>query len=152
MFWVTSRVASQAYLRYNEAIVDINKAQDELEEYFIGEVKRVAEIAEKIYLADGKKATVSYLTYTSNQFADKTFKRYQELETFLLIKYIDGNTKREENGVFLRDEYGNVATPANPGYPQWYYDDIVAATGDLHAVPPDPAQARQCRRMRMKGI
>jgi len=35
MFWLSSRVSNFAYLRYKHMIVDINAAQDELEESYI---------------------------------------------------------------------------------------------------------------------
>jgi len=48
------------------------------------------------------------------------------------MQYIDGNVKKEKNGRFERDQYGRCPMPKQDGYPQWYYDGIVAATGDLH--------------------
>jgi len=154
MFWLTTRVANHAYLRYNEVIKDINIAQDELEDYFINEINTVIyPTANEINKADGSKATVTYLTSISNQFAEKAFKRYQTLETYLLVKYIDGNTKKvDKNGKFLRDEYNHVPMPDMFGYPQWYYDSIVQATGDLHKKHLEFEPPKVCKLAARKGF
>ena len=147
MFWVTARISNHAYLRYNEVIKDVNKVQNELVDYFIHEINSIiAPTAKSIISVDGSKAAATYLTYISNQFAEKAFKRFQQLENYLLVKYMDGYTKQvDENGKFLRDQYNRVPAPITNPYPQWYYDAIVQSTGDLHQKHLDIHPPQVCK-------
>ena len=63
------------------------------------------------------------------QAADATAK-YQQLAQFLIVKYLDGNMKREENGKFNRTEDGYPASPKFPGYDERYYRSIVNDAGE----------------------
>lgn len=70
------------------------------------------------------------------RWADKVTKDYKALGDFLLVKYLDGNIKAEENGQFKRTETGACATPKWGGYNERYYRSIVDETGDrLQVVP-----------------
>jgi dipeptidase len=162
MFWLIQRIANHAYLRYNEVIVDINETLDKLEEEFYTSVQETDELADGVYKQNGAASLATFLTYRSNLLVDRAMKTLTKLENFLLVKYIDGNTKVVENGEFKRTETGNCWNPLQSGYPQWYYDGIVAATGDLHleTVAANNAEMgkRGCgvkqidMRKRMKGI
>eukprot|EP01106_Pelomyxa_sp_JSP_P000425 TRINITY_DN105_c0_g1_i4.p2 TRINITY_DN105_c0_g1~~TRINITY_DN105_c0_g1_i4.p2 ORF type:complete len:183 (-),score=64.81 TRINITY_DN105_c0_g1_i4:70-618(-) len=129
--WLWNRVSNFAYLRYNYMIVDINSAQGELENGFLSQVPTVDITATQLYKTSPSNAR-AYLTSFSSDSAATAFNRWKELDSYLLVKYMDGNVKLEENGMFMTNGYGQPAFPDQPGFPQWYLDDIVAATGDLH--------------------
>ena len=59
-----------------------------------------------------------------------TFKEWKKLFEFLVVKYIDGNVKKEENGEFIKDEYGRTPHPDQPGYPHWWYEKVAGDTGE----------------------
>ena len=45
-----------------------------------------------------------------------TFNVWNDLNNYLLIKYIDGNVKKEKDGKFLYNGYTQPAAPSQPGY------------------------------------
>ena len=47
-----------------------------------------------------------------------------------MIKYIDGNIKKETNGVFELNGNGLPASPNQPGYSKEYYENVVNTTED----------------------
>jgi hypothetical protein len=63
--------------------------------------------------------------------ADRMMKAWNNLDQYLLVKYIDGNIKKEKDGRFERTETGNPAFPMQPEYPGWFYKMIVNDHGDV---------------------
>ena len=57
-------------------------------------------------------------------------KRYKDLGDYLLVKYMDGNIKREKDGVFERTPEGMPVSPVYGGYDERYYRSIADQTGD----------------------
>ena len=53
-----------------------------------------------------------------------------------MVKYIDGVIKREENGQFKRNPYGEPTSPLRPGYSNEYYRRIIDQTGEKYKVHP----------------
>ena len=85
---------------------------------------------------DGE-AALEFLTNYSVLTANATVEEWKELGQFLLVKYIDGNVKREVNGEFLRNAYGNPASPDFPGYSDSWKKQVIQDTGDKLLVPGD---------------
>jgi len=56
---------------------------------------------------------------------------WRNLDHYLLVKYIDGNIKKEKDGKFERTETGNAAFPLQPEYPEWFYKKIVEDHGNV---------------------
>ena len=109
---------------------DVRKVMHELEDGYLKDVARVDSEAQALFRSDPKKAQ-QYLTDYSNKQADNTFQRYKKLSQFLLMKYIDGNIKKEKDGVFELNEYKTtVVPPYQPGYPESWLRKIVEDTGD----------------------
>ena len=67
--------------------------------------------------------------YSEQVSADATA-RYKKLGEYLLVKYLDGNRKRETDGKFARNPWGYPLQPEFPGYNEDYYRTIVNGTGD----------------------
>ena len=45
---------------------------------------------------------------------------WNKLDKYLLVKYMDGNIKKEKDGKFERTETGNAVFPQQPHYrPEW---------------------------------
>ena len=67
--------------------------------------------------------------------AGKTFSEWKSLSEYLLVKYIDGNVKKEKDGKFERNAYGYPVMPGWPGYSDTWKKDVIEDTGDKLLVP-----------------
>jgi len=67
--------------------------------------------------------------------ANYTVKRWQELSNWLLVKYIDGNVKKEVDGKFKRNPWGYPVSPSQPGYPDSWKKTVIDESGDKLLVP-----------------
>ncbi len=133
-FWVFNRVAHFAYLFYDRVMPDIRKVQRELENKFVAEIRDIDWQANEYYKISPEKAR-DYLTWYSTKTADETINRWRKLGEFLLVKYLDGNVKKEKNGVFERNPWGYPVSPGWPGYPDSWKQQIKEKTGDQFKVP-----------------
>jgi dipeptidase len=114
-FWVFNRVSNMCYLRYNYMAKDVAKVQKELTDQFAAMTPAVDKAAELLFARDEKLAR-EYLTVYSCEQAAMTFDRWKELSEYLLVKYIDGNIKKEKDGKFLDNGTGVAVMPDQPGY------------------------------------
>ncbi len=137
-FWVFNKVAHFAYLRYSLKMPDIRKVQSELESGFMAFVPAIDKAATELYHKDPQLAR-EFVTNFSVNMGDYTTQRWEELFRFLMVKYIDGNRKKEENGVFLTNRYGRYPIVEHPEYPEWWLRLIVQLEGDKLLVP-EPKQ------------
>lgn len=130
-FWAFNFVSNFCYLRYDLMTEDVKKVQHELETKFISNTGAIDRAAGELYEKDPELAR-GFITDYSISTAEQTFRRWKELGQFLLVKYIDGNVKKEINGEFQYNGMGgNVpAFPAQPGYPEWWYEKIVEKDGE----------------------
>lgn len=133
-FWAFNFVSNFAYLRYNLIMEDVRKKQTELEKGFIKKVKMVDEKALAIYEEDPEKAR-DYLTKFSVDAGNHTVAVWKDLGNYLLVKYMDGNVKREKNGQFQRTKYGYPVGPEQPGYSEEWKRNVVKDTGDKLLIP-----------------
>jgi len=128
-FWVFNWVANQAYNRYSYMIEDIRKVQTELEDKYELSTPAVDQAALALYQEDPKSAKAYITDYVHNQ-SRIAVSRWKKLGEFLMVKYLDGNLHEEENGVFLRNKYGNPKPAQFPGYSNNFYKRIADETGD----------------------
>lgn len=133
-FWTFSFVSNFSYLRYNVMMEDVRKVQTELENKYVTEVPAIDAAAKVLYETDPEMAR-EFITNYSVSTGTYTVKRYKELGQFLLVKYIDGNIKQEENGVFLRSPDGYPLSPDQPGYPESWKETVVRDTGKKLRAP-----------------
>ncbi|MDE6692200.1 MAG: C69 family dipeptidase, partial [Muribaculaceae bacterium] len=132
MFWVNNYVANQAYNRYSQMIPDIRKVQTALEESMESDVAQAQkEVATMDYTAAQKE-----LQSMTDYWARKVTRDYRDLGDYLLVKYLDGNMKKEKDGKFLYTEDGVAAYPEFPGYNESYYRSIVNEKGEHFLVTP----------------
>ena len=138
-FWVNNWVANQAYTRYSFMIKDIRKVQNELEDGYASRQAALEAEALAMHKQDPAKA-VAMLNDYSNRAAQDATARYLKLAQYLLVKYLDGNMKKEKDGDFERSKTGYPVYPHFPGYPQEYYKAIVTdknAADNLRVVQPE---------------
>lgn len=133
-FWTFNFVTNFAYLRYDSMIVDIQKVQQRLENKFVEFVPAVDKAAEDLYNTKSDEMARRFITEYSVREANGMTKQWKKLGEYLLVKYIDGNIKKEKDGKFERNDYGLPASPHQPGYPEWWYEAIVNSTGDHFKV------------------
>jgi dipeptidase len=133
-FWIFYRVANFAYLRYDLIIQDIKKVQSELETKFATYIPAIDAAAQKLWETNPQAAN-EFLTDYSVNMANYTVKRWQELSDWLLVKYIDGNVKKEKDGKFIYNNWGFPVSPSQPGYPDSWKKSVIDQTGDKLLVP-----------------
>ena len=129
-FWTFNQVTNFAYLRYNDMIKDVQKVQQELEDKFVSYVPVIDKAAEALYNSGEQEKARDFISQYSVNEANNMTARWKELGQYLLIKYIDGNVKREKDGAFERTETGMPRAPHFNGYPEWWYRVIVEKTGE----------------------
>ncbi|MFA5814909.1 MAG: C69 family dipeptidase [Bacteroidales bacterium] len=128
-FWVFNRVSNMCYLRYNYMAKDVAKVQKELTEKFASYTSAIDKAAELLMAKDEKLAR-QFLTDYSCQQADITFNRWKELSEYLLVKYIDGNIKKEKDEKFLDNGTGVAEGPDQPGYSEAWKRMVKDNNGD----------------------
>lgn len=130
LFWLTNRIAQFAYLRYNVVGKAVQERAAEFEATCYAEQVEVDKKAAELYEVSPTQA-VDYLTKYSVRKTAELFTAWQELDIYLLVKYIDGNNKKEENGEFLNNgQSENVPTPPeNSGYSDKWKRAIVKDNG-----------------------
>ncbi len=128
-FWVHNWVANMAYARYEPMIGDIRKTQSLIEKTFNKQQKTIDQTALEYYNTNPERA-IDFLTRYSLDAANFSTTTWRELGEYLMVKFLDGNVKREENGKFKYNEYGLPDSPHFPGYSLEYYEEIVRQKGE----------------------
>ena len=126
-FWMTNRVANTCYRAYNIMFPTIDAEIDAWENSMIEAVAKADEEALAIYkeaaakpkknlrrndkarkVADQYSAVRQYLTDFSLDNAQKIFDKWVALEQLLIVKFIDGNIKSQnEDGSFVTNDHTN---------------------------------------------
>ncbi len=132
-FWVNNLIANQCYHRYSQMIPDVRKVQKGIEDAF--EVQQPQVEAKAIAILKNNPAdAVEFLTNYSVNSSQDYLHKYQQLAQYLFVKFLDGNIKKEKDGQFERNPYGNPVQPKFGGYTQDYFDAIVRGSGDYLRV------------------
>ncbi|MGV8137507.1 MAG: dipeptidase [Mangrovibacterium sp.] len=136
-FWTFNKVSNLAYLRYDSMIEHIRKLQAQLETDFLNSTPTIEKTAKTLYEKEGADKAREFLSEYSVNEANNVTKKWESLFRYLLVKYLDGNVKKEKDGKFQLNEFGLPAAPEHPGYPEWWYKAIVKSTGDHFKVKED---------------
>lgn len=133
-FWVHNYVANQAYNRYSQMIPDIRRVQNALEDSIAAAVASTE--AAVAGLPEWQQA--EKLRALTDYWATRSTGEFKQLGDYLLVKYLDGNIKKEtEPGKFLRTPEGHCAYPVFGGYSDDYFRSIVNDAGErLKVVQP----------------
>lgn len=129
-FWTFNFVANWAYTRYSDMIKDIQPVQRSLELGYLEETSKIDKEASALYKTNPAKAR-ALLTNYSVKTGDALQARWKKLGEYLLVKYIDGNIKKEKDGKFETNGTGQAVMPNQPGYQEWWYREIVKNHGDV---------------------
>ncbi len=134
MFWTNNYVANQAYNRHSQMIPDIRRVQTGLEDK-AGEL--VAKASADVASMDMAAAT-EYLHRLTDSFTADATARYKDLGDYPLVKYLDGNIKKEADGKFARTPEGMPEQPDFGGYNERYFRSIANDAGDrLRVTEPE---------------
>ena len=120
MFWLQNRIAQFAYLRYNHIGKEVRENVDAHELAMMEAVAAADAAALKL---NPGEAVQKFLTDFSVSEADKLFVKWKSLDEYLLVKFIDGNTKRQnEDGSFKNNGHSDRIPPQPmfPGYSDTY--------------------------------
>ena len=152
-FWVTNRVANACYKAYDMMAPTVRAAIDSWENEMISAVAKADEEALKMYneaekkprkqikrndkakkLVDPYASVREYLTDFSVGNAQKIFNKWVDLEVLLLVKYIDGNVKAQnEDGSFVTNEHTDCIPSGikQPGYTAKWKEAVAKDHGNI---------------------
>ena len=119
-WWTYNIVANWAYTKYSAMMPDIKKVQAAWEDKFNAQVEAIdAQVAEM----DPAKAT-EFLTKYSCAQAQESTAAWKELGIYLFVKYLDGQERKEKDGQFLRNAYGEPEGPNRVPYPTSFLESV----------------------------
>ena len=119
-WWTYNIVANWAYTKYSAMMPDIKKVQAAWEDKFNTQVEAIdAQVA----LLDAAQATEFLTKYSCAQAQESTL-AWKELGIYLFIKYLDGQERKEKDGQFLRNPYGQPEGPNRTPYPTSFLESV----------------------------
>ena len=119
-WWTYNIVANWAYTKYSAMMPDIKKVQSAWEDKFNSQVEAIdAQVANM----DATQAAAFLTKYSVSQAQESTA-AWKDLGIYLFVKFLDGQQRKEENGQFLRNAYGNPEMPNRTPYPTSFLEDI----------------------------
>ena len=150
-FWVTNRVANACYKAYNFMSPVVDAAIDAWESEMETAVAEADKAALELYEAASKKPVKqvrrndkspkvvdpysivrNYLTKFSVDNAQKIFNKWVDLEVLLLVKFIDGNVKAQnEDGSFVTNGHTDCIPDkiTQPGYTEKWKECVAKDHG-----------------------
>ncbi len=133
MFWITNRVAQFAYLRYDLIGKHVREVIDEWENKALDLVKNI-DIAMGNTPNAKKKAKIA--TEFSTNAAQGLFDIWANLDKHLMVKYIDGNVKGEDENGFMDNGNGKdiPGKIEQPGYTEKWKRAVAADHGKILEV------------------
>ena len=126
LFWITNRVTQFAYLRYDEIGAETRSVVDAWENKKMNEVLAVDEAAKVLYNQNPQLAK-DFLTDYSVNTAQSLFNQWVKLDQYLMVKYIDGNTKQQNPDGSFKDNGFDPRIPArviNKGYSEVWKEAV----------------------------
>ena len=119
-WWTYNIVANWAYTKYSAMMPDIKKVQAAWEDKFNAQVEAVDALVAEM---DPAKAT-EFLTKYSCAQAQESTAAWKELGIYLFVKYLDGQERKEKDGQFLRNAYGEPEGPNRVPYPTSFLESV----------------------------
>lgn len=133
-FWQVNKVAHFAYLLYDRVAPVVRKEIEKHENNCLESVAVTDQIALKL-LQDGKKdEALSLITEVSTSLSERMMSKWQQLESDLLVKFMDGNVKvQNEDGSYQKNvESSRIpVSPEHPDFPERWLRGIVQDNGEV---------------------
>ena len=119
-WWTYNIVANWAYTKYSAMLPDIKKVQTAWEDKFNSQVAAIdAQVADM----DATQAAEFLTKYSCTQAQESTA-AWKDLGIYLFVKYLDGQERKEQDGQFLRNPYGEPEGPNRVPYPTSFLENI----------------------------
>ena len=134
MFWITNRVAQFAYLRYNIVGKHVRTEIDKWENAMIEQVKQIDITMANVGYKPKKVKKIA--TEFSVATAQTLFNNWVNLDKYLMVKYIDGNVKGEDENGFI-DNGNGLDIPGKieqPGYTEHWKRAVAKDKGEILKV------------------
>ena len=133
MFWITNRVAQFAYLRYD---LIGKKVRDNIDEWENAAFDLVSKVDATIASTPNAKKQAKIATDFSVSTAQTLFNNWVELDKYLMVKYIDGNVKGEDEKGFIDNGNGKdiPGKIEQPGYSEKWKRAVAADNGKILEV------------------
>ncbi len=134
MFWITNRVAQFAYLRYNIIGKHVRTEVDKWENAMLELVKKIDIAMANVGYKPKKVKKIA--TEFSVGAAQTLFKNWVEMDKYLMVKYIDGNVKGEDENGFI-DNGNGLDIPGKieqPGYSEHWKRVVAKDKGEILKV------------------
>lgn len=134
MFWITNRVAQFAYLRYNIIGKHVRTEVDKWENAMLEQVKKID--IDMANAANKPKKVKKMATEFSVATAQTLFNNWVEMDKYLMVKYIDGNVKGEDENGFI-DNGNGLDIPGKieqPGYSEHWKRVVAQDKGEILKV------------------
>ena len=113
-WWTFNVVANWAYTKYNRMYPHIREMQQIWDDKFNTQIAGVDEKASQMNEDDAR----AFLTAYSCSQAENLVADWQRLGIYLITKFLDGQERKEENGAFKRNPYGNSCGPNRLALPE----------------------------------
>lgn len=133
-FWMCNRVANACYKMYNQMAPVVRTAIDDFENYQmdVAVPQMDAALSDLVFAGRVGKALKKMTDYSVNT-AMTQFEKWTRLEELLLVKFIDGNVKAQnEDGSFVHSEYseGIPEGITQPGYTDKWKEAVARDNGN----------------------
>ena len=134
MFWITNRIAQFAYLRYDLIGKHVRTEIDKWENAMLEQVKTIDIGIANVGYNPKKAAKIA--TKFSVGAADLLFNHWKKMDQYLMVKYIDGNVKSEDEKGFIENGNGKdiPAKIQQPGYSEKWKRAVAADNGEVLKV------------------
>ena len=139
MWWMCNRIAQFAYLNYRNVGNEVREVIRAHEAEMV-EAVAAADAEALALLKMSEKKAVKYMTRFSVAQQDALFEKWDKLDKYLLVKYVDGNIKKQNpDGSFVvfphayqgKDHFV-PKSPGVPGVSEAYKRAVVSETGDFY--------------------
>ena len=133
-FWMCNRVANACYKMYDQMAPVVRTAIDDFENYQMDvAVPQMDAVLSDLMSAGRVVKALKKMTDYSVNTAMTQFEKWTRLEELLLVKFIDGNVKAQnEDGSFVHSEYSEGIPDgiSQPGYTDKWKEAVARDNGN----------------------
>jgi len=138
-FWTFNWVANYAYSRYSYMFPDIKKVQQKWENDFNTLIPAIDKVAVGMTESDARV----FLTDFSVAQAENSTTSWKKLGEYLLVKYMDGNIKKEKDGKFVQNDHNIPPSIIRAGYPEEFLRKMVKENPGLRVKSEEELKNRK---------
>ncbi len=132
-FWLVNRVAHFAYLFYDRVAPEIRHAIDQYEAESLQMIRDQDSLLTRLMKDDKPYAAKARMTEFCKNRSNYMFNGWQGLGNYMLVKYMDGNIKKQNPDGTFKDNGNGVEIPDSPEHPEFrqhWLDCIANDCGD----------------------